>query len=555
MITKCVIFIVHDSIDVSTGLLIDPREGYLTMNGVPNSLQFYDLYNDRFISELEIAAPNAVRRDIKRGSILPISRVEHSCFTSDGSWLITVDHRVSEWETDECSLKFWQYDASAQRYCLHSRVDSPHSGPITSLACHPRLPLVVTTSTDTRFKVWALGGSGSGAAGDGAASYVWRCRSVGYYRGQPCSTAAFSPDGSVLAIGSGAVVSVWDPLANTLLFTLTHPIDDIETNDCVKKVMFLQGTPLIVTLTNDRIVVWNLVSRAQWWSYAAEPSIAACDANSAVFAVALKARYENYLVVFDGYDPKPQSFLKLASKPLALAFVPENPANPSGKSPLIAYVNEHNEIVVLEKSGDDVRDDVMGKKDSEEQQQEKKGEGEEQEEVSFFQSSFIPLVQKKKTEGGEFVARSNVTSIPGIFGDIFDGPTHALPPLEKLLPVMFERLLIKSDLGSEKKNDDNDVNMNVEDDVIDNEEESEKKKKKSDDVSDKEEDEDEEDDESMNVEEGKEEEEEEEEEKEDGSEKNVNENADFLPDEWLKYEVGKEFFILNKKAYVDIVKK
>lgn len=524
----------HDSIDVSTGLVIDPREGYLTMNGVPNSLQFYDLHNDRFISELEVAAPNAVRRDIKCG-ILPVSRVEHSAFTHDGTWLITVDHRVSEWDTDECSLKFWLYNTTAQKYQLHSRVDSPHSGPITSLACHPTRPLVVTTSTDTKFKVWSLSGT---SATDG---YFWRCRSVGYYRGQRCSSAAFSPDGSVLAIGSGAVVSFWDPIANTLLFALTH---SISSDDEVKKVVFLPGTPLVVTTTNSRIVVWNLVTRSQWWSYAAAPSLVACDSKSALFAIAFRAISDNYIAVFDGYDPKPQSLLKLASKALALAFVPEKSQTSNG--PLIAYVNEHNEIVVLEKEkiaeekGNDVRDDVMGKDKGEEE-----GSAEVEEEFSFFHSSFVPIVQKKRTESDEPVdVTSRAASIPGVFGDIFDGPTHALPPLEKLLPIMFERLLIKNESsekegGSEKVNDD--VVMNGYDDVSGGNG-SEKKKDGDDDVdideNEKKKDDDEND--SMKVEEKEEEDE--------------NED-DSLPDGWLKYEVENDFFVLNKKAYDNVIKK
>jgi WD40 repeat protein len=46
--------------------------------------------------------------------------------------------------------------------------------------------------------------------------HVWQCRSVGFYRDFPCSAAAFSGDGTALALGYGNHVTLWDWRDNAL---------------------------------------------------------------------------------------------------------------------------------------------------------------------------------------------------------------------------------------------------------------------------------------------------------------------------------------------------
>jgi WD40 repeat protein len=55
-----------------------------------------------------------------------------------------------------------------------------------------------------------------------ASRFVWQCRSVGFYRDFPCSSAAFSGDGTALALGYGHHVTLWDWRDNALKSVLAQ---------------------------------------------------------------------------------------------------------------------------------------------------------------------------------------------------------------------------------------------------------------------------------------------------------------------------------------------
>ncbi len=94
------------------------------------------------------------------------------------------------------------------RYTLNTCVDPPHNQPVTSITFQPRhhankssnqVPLLVSTSSDGHFKVWVLLSERVEECGS------WACRAVGYYHGLECVGAAFSEDGSVLAVNCKTV--------------------------------------------------------------------------------------------------------------------------------------------------------------------------------------------------------------------------------------------------------------------------------------------------------------------------------------------------------------
>jgi len=57
-------------------------------------------------------------------------------------------------------LKFWHFDPNSNNYQQHCRIDYPHSEDILSLCFHTGTddddPIFITTSVDTKFKVWQL---------------------------------------------------------------------------------------------------------------------------------------------------------------------------------------------------------------------------------------------------------------------------------------------------------------------------------------------------------------------------------------------------------------
>ena len=134
-----------------------------------------------------------------------------------------IDHFEEPGMPLEITLRFWRYDESAQTYVLNTRVDMPHSQRVNSLVFHPRLPLVVTAGHDKRFRLWH---TETLARKDEAPVTAWACRSIGFHREMVLRDAAFSEDGSLLAVACGQLITLWDPLSNTLQGTLCHSPPD-----------------------------------------------------------------------------------------------------------------------------------------------------------------------------------------------------------------------------------------------------------------------------------------------------------------------------------------
>ena len=105
------------------------------------------------------------------------------------------------------------------RYILNTCVDPPHEDKVTDLTFQPSwkrhgsepgqdlvVYMAITTSLDGQFKNWVLvdGGRREEEEGEGRKGKEvgpsWACRSVGYYHNLPCLGAAFSQDGSLLAL-------------------------------------------------------------------------------------------------------------------------------------------------------------------------------------------------------------------------------------------------------------------------------------------------------------------------------------------------------------------
>lgn len=193
----------------------------------PASLQFYAHAANDNVFELEIAPSNRVSRSDER-PIQP-ARVEHVAVT-DG-WMATVDTWSAEGFTHETYLKLWRTDAAQLSFTIDTRVDRPHgSARLLSIAFTSRTaptPLLVTVANEPDLKIWAYvrGKSSSGKpigpshapsdVSDHAGS--WRCRSSFSHRGLVPRHAAWSEDGSLLAVAYAHSVALWDVETMTLL--------------------------------------------------------------------------------------------------------------------------------------------------------------------------------------------------------------------------------------------------------------------------------------------------------------------------------------------------
>jgi NET1-associated nuclear protein 1 (U3 small nucleolar RNA-associated protein 17) len=180
-------------------------------------------------------------------------------------------------------------------FALAACIDAPHAGAVTGLAAHPTQDVVATCSDDGEFKVWARGGTAAAAA-----PASWRCASVGGYKRRALGGAAFSPDGSLLAIGAGTTATLWDPVQCRLVAALAAPplaAADAAASAAaagpIVRLAFVAGAPgappRLVACTaapHARIVVWDLLTASAAWAVELETTALAADPRHAgVFAV------------------------------------------------------------------------------------------------------------------------------------------------------------------------------------------------------------------------------------------------------------------------------
>lgn len=168
-------------------------------------------------------------------------------------------------------------------YLLHTRVDMPHDGRIRMILFSPdtKNPLAVTVGRDGQFKFWELLKLQETS---NRTSSTWNCRSVGFFRDYPCRSAAFSNDGSVLAVSYGHIITLWDPLTNVLRKTLSQSIPD----ETIESVAFVTGNPYLVASTRQSLYVWDLIECEILWKIRISAQILMMDPASSCFAVLSK---------------------------------------------------------------------------------------------------------------------------------------------------------------------------------------------------------------------------------------------------------------------------
>lgn len=350
------------------GAVLDPRTLCLVVNGLPGkgSLQWVDakaLTNGPqataaasggasgnhasapgcVTAELDVSQRNLVSR--LDATPAPPVRITHVAFSPDGRDMATVEVAATIGGNDGAgraslneavTLKFWAWENG--RWVLNTRVEAPHKTDVTALEFHPSPSsrMVLTASADRTFKLWERGaaaatvsvahevatassgkakaaahtgkhGGGGGGGAPGGGSFVWSCRSVGFYRDAPATAGSFSADGSVLAVAYGSSVTLWDWRDNTLTRTLAHasvPPAEAAPGGAlvpaptgalapVTHVLFAGLSPFLVTATPASLTVWDCLAAAPAWRYDADAVVAVAGdrvglATSSRFAVVVR---------------------------------------------------------------------------------------------------------------------------------------------------------------------------------------------------------------------------------------------------------------------------
>ena len=280
--------------------------GVLVSNCLPGKIQFFDVAKGGVTGEVEVVSTNVVSRGSEaqagveggkeRGKVAP-PWVTHAALSCEGRFLVTVEARVGEEGIKRGSLKFWERGGGGggregrTGYTLVSVVDRPHEsqgqGQLLALAYHPRMDLVVSCSASGAFSLWARlsdrgeeeeeeeGGREGARGGKG---YNWTCQaSVPFQRGVS-RCVAFSGDGSLLAVGCGANVALWDPLAVRLvgMLVLDPSLPPSLASSAstkarleIQSVEFIPNTPRLVTASQETLVIWDLLSLSPVQQYTA----------------------------------------------------------------------------------------------------------------------------------------------------------------------------------------------------------------------------------------------------------------------------------------------
>ncbi|RIA99515.1 quinon protein alcohol dehydrogenase-like superfamily [Glomus cerebriforme] len=333
---------------LSTGLVLEPRNHDIVLNGRPGTIQFYNAYMDRHVMELEVSVTNRVSRIFEEEIVR--HHVKHVCFSKNGKWMATVDARNDGVNTPELYLKFWHFDSNSQNYQQNCRVDCPHYEDVLSLCFHSGTddedPIFITTGLDTKFKIWQLNKEGDD---DSIEAVTWTCGFIGSYKKFIPRMAAVSKDGTVLAVSFNNTITLWDAFT----FTLKRTLQCMPSNENVKNILFTNDEPFLVSTTDTFLYVWNILTCEVLYRHVLEIEMVALDPNSSDFVVAWNNRFlkECRLMVFNPKSHDPLRIHKVYHIVESLTYLPRRSDDLesllSEQKSNILYITNKNDMHIL----------------------------------------------------------------------------------------------------------------------------------------------------------------------------------------------------------------
>ncbi|GJM95185.1 hypothetical protein PR202_ga11893 [Eleusine coracana subsp. coracana] len=381
-------------------------------------IQFYDLVENNEVSEVQICERNFQPVD---DITMYISLVSLSI---DGNLMCTVDVKLPEEELGGLvTLKFWNHGSNAGHYFLSTVIYEPHSDAgVSAVAFRPGRNMAVSSSLGGNFKVWVQ--SVSSQLSNERNNSGWRCQSVGSYKKKPMTAAAFSGDGSVLAVAAESVITLWDPDNNALVGIIAEALSPITNLSFVGTSAFLMS---LSQSSRPQVAMWNVTNLSMHWSYSLFAEAACCSPDGTAFAVLTRlscsAEQDGVLLLFDAENPSPVAYWSVKkTRGGSIAFVKgislaANANDLRDEETLsLVYINSSHEYVVFDPQ------------------------------PTGYASIYGELPKLESAKG--------VSDIPFIPSDrpwetIFSGSSHVLPPLTKLCSTFLSSLLEKQTVANE----------------------------------------------------------------------------------------------------------
>ncbi|KAJ6797873.1 WD repeat-containing protein 75 [Iris pallida] len=343
-----------------SNFLFDHTSGLVALRTEDYCIQFFSLLKNFEISQVQICERNFQPVDETTMFVALMA------LSADGAMMGTVDVRLPEEGLGGLvSLKFWTHGSRIGEYNLSTVIYEPHSDSgISSLAFRPSHAMAATSSFGGEFKVWVHYGSIQPKDGNCQAHEKsgWRCQSVGSYKKMPMTAAAFSADGSVLAVAAETVVTLWDPDKNALIAVTGDTLTPITS------ISFVGKSEYFVTLSqssNPQLALWDLSKLSVCWSYKLFVEAVSCMEDGSQFAIlalsnssdqAASRDQDGIILLFDVKQPIPvATWLVKKAKGGGMSFLPHNtylqkPAKSAEEtdSSLLVYINADHEFIVFD---------------------------------------------------------------------------------------------------------------------------------------------------------------------------------------------------------------
>ncbi|CAE7873929.1 wdr75 [Symbiodinium necroappetens] len=137
-------------------------------------------------------------------------------FSADASCIMTCETRLSPAlehfdpaSAFSCMLKWWRRTDTDQ-YVLDSVSNNPHTAEVTVAIANPDFRyMFATASLDGNYKLWDRLPVEEKKEGK-EPLHCWQCLAMGSWQRRPIHAGCFSPDGSLLAMGSTGSIVLWD---------------------------------------------------------------------------------------------------------------------------------------------------------------------------------------------------------------------------------------------------------------------------------------------------------------------------------------------------------
>ncbi|KAI3785891.1 hypothetical protein L1987_45017 [Smallanthus sonchifolius] len=269
------------------------------------------------------------------------------------------------------------------------------------------------------------------------------------------TAAAFSNDGSVLAIAAETVITLWDPEKNVLVAVISggappgpHYPPSLavigSTREPIENLSFIRDSNFLVSTSqgsNPQLSVWSMSKLSVSWSYKLHTEAIACSEKDSHFAVLVvlpesskadvATSHSGAILLFNAGDTVPvASWFVAKAKGGGIAFIQrsrslDDDMDENAGQVLLAYVNGEHEYAVFNPHGVEMQERKVRHTDNVPMS----ASGPEVTGQIGYASIYGKLPEFK-LEAIEARAE-NATPSERPWETIFSGPSHSLPPLTK----------------------------------------------------------------------------------------------------------------------------